>query len=573
MARAFVKSLKINRLFFAPDEAPQHVSFDVSLSTFTWKTPSQRLLDGFESILRTVGMKLSSKTVGICFAIAGFFIFGYQSWTLASSDSRVLANAIPDDAYYYIKTAFNFAKTGNMSFDGVNPTNGVHPLWFWVCSLLAKFCESPEQLLRVALLVSSACVAMVPVILVRNRSLGLSPLVQGVLVGTFLSLPATRFIGVQTLEVGLYAAFLSAFFLKLQDAWDCSELPIASLLTLGCFFAAATLARLDCLLFTLSLFVCGSIWKKRLLLNWKQLAVVLIPLVIGVGVWFLFCFVEIGYISHDSSTVKRIWIEQEKSQFGMLRLRNFKWGLLIGIIEPAKRVFLSPGVWLGALACLSWIGGSKNLRLSDVSKSKLTFGVVTAIAAAVQSVGSRYLSADQFWWYMTPGYVALLYILTILATAFSGKFSPVYSKSLLALLPMSALLITFVASARSAPRYNNQASYIDRIQEVDAMIPPGSVIGAWNSGIFGVYSKNRVVNLDGLVNHSIQKYYQNKNYEKCFAELGIDYVFDWEALDSKDRVLLGKPRAEFFSRVPLPLTKIKDFPEGAIKFVLYRVLR
>ena len=41
-----------------------------------------------------------------------------------------------DDAYYYIVPAQNWWKLGFFSFDGVEPTNGFHPLWAWLNALL-----------------------------------------------------------------------------------------------------------------------------------------------------------------------------------------------------------------------------------------------------------------------------------------------------------------------------------------------------------------------------------------------------------------------------------------------------
>ena len=37
-----------------------------------------------------------------------------------------------DDAYYYIVTARNYVATGLISYDGLHPTNGYHPLWFFL---------------------------------------------------------------------------------------------------------------------------------------------------------------------------------------------------------------------------------------------------------------------------------------------------------------------------------------------------------------------------------------------------------------------------------------------------------
>ncbi len=35
-----------------------------------------------------------------------------------------------DDTYYYLQTAWNARHLGFVTFDGINPTNGVQFLWF-----------------------------------------------------------------------------------------------------------------------------------------------------------------------------------------------------------------------------------------------------------------------------------------------------------------------------------------------------------------------------------------------------------------------------------------------------------
>jgi hypothetical protein len=47
-----------------------------------------------------------------------------------------LARFIADDSYFYMTTARNLALTGQQTFSGIMPTNGVHPLWLY---LLAGF--------------------------------------------------------------------------------------------------------------------------------------------------------------------------------------------------------------------------------------------------------------------------------------------------------------------------------------------------------------------------------------------------------------------------------------------------
>jgi hypothetical protein len=43
-----------------------------------------------------------------------------------------------DDAFYYLKTAYNYPSTGFWSFDTIHSTNGVQPLWAWLATAVAQ---------------------------------------------------------------------------------------------------------------------------------------------------------------------------------------------------------------------------------------------------------------------------------------------------------------------------------------------------------------------------------------------------------------------------------------------------
>jgi hypothetical protein len=67
---------------------------------------------------------------------------------VAGSESR-LAFLLYDDAYYYFKVAANLAAGAGSTFDGINPTNGYHPLWCWLQIPVYSLMTDPGRALRV----------------------------------------------------------------------------------------------------------------------------------------------------------------------------------------------------------------------------------------------------------------------------------------------------------------------------------------------------------------------------------------------------------------------------------------
>jgi hypothetical protein len=73
-----------------------------------------------------------------------------------------------DDAYYYFKVAQNITEGHGSSFDGINPTNGYHPLWMAICIPIFSLARFDLILpLRILLVVMAAISAATSVLLFR----------------------------------------------------------------------------------------------------------------------------------------------------------------------------------------------------------------------------------------------------------------------------------------------------------------------------------------------------------------------------------------------------------------------
>src|SRR5580700_10865479 len=70
------------------------------------------------------------------------------TWYAITRPIEWLVRVVPDDAFYYLKTAGNIARAGRSSFDGTNPTNGYHPGWMVLVVVLANMFHGKVALLR-----------------------------------------------------------------------------------------------------------------------------------------------------------------------------------------------------------------------------------------------------------------------------------------------------------------------------------------------------------------------------------------------------------------------------------------
>lgn len=113
--------------------------------------------------------RLSLFEVALALVIVGVYLYA------ALSDAYNFPNAwyTRDDAYYYFKVAQNIAEGHGSTFDGINLTNGYHPLWMLICIpifALAKFdLILPLRVLLVVMSVFQAASAILIYRLVKNH--------------------------------------------------------------------------------------------------------------------------------------------------------------------------------------------------------------------------------------------------------------------------------------------------------------------------------------------------------------------------------------------------------------------
>src|SRR5688572_17505698 len=78
-------------------------------------------------------------------------------WNATRGLPELLTTTIPDDAFYYFGIARHLALGHPPSIDGVNPTNGYHPLWLALLvplwSLLSE--AAPQVPVRIALVLGA----------------------------------------------------------------------------------------------------------------------------------------------------------------------------------------------------------------------------------------------------------------------------------------------------------------------------------------------------------------------------------------------------------------------------------
>ncbi len=176
----------------------------------------------------------------------------------AFSDAFNLPNRwfIRDDAYYYYKIAQNISEGHGSTFDGINQTNGYHPLWLLICIpifSLARF--DPILPLRVLILVTGIIHVATTLLLYRLVS-GTISRFAGMLAAIYWAFESYILVflyktGVES-TIGLFFIVLLLYQLyKFEKTWRTNKTDITQIATLGLAAALVTFGRLDLIFFAL----------------------------------------------------------------------------------------------------------------------------------------------------------------------------------------------------------------------------------------------------------------------------------------------------------------------------------
>lgn len=168
---------------------------------------------------------------------------------------------VRDDAYYYFKVAQNIAEGHGSTFDGINITNGYHPLWMLICIPIFALAKYDLILpLRILLMVVAVIHAATSVMIYRLIKTHLSHAVA-ILAAVFWSfdnyIHSTVYkMGLET-PIAIFFIVLVIYFLaKFEKEWRASQPPLKRFAWLGLIAALAMFSRLDLVFFA----VIVGIW-------------------------------------------------------------------------------------------------------------------------------------------------------------------------------------------------------------------------------------------------------------------------------------------------------------------------
>lgn len=482
-----------------------------------------------------------------------------------------------DDGFYYFQVARNLAAGQGFTFDGLNPTNGFHPLWLFMIMPLFLFAPlSPllplRLLLIVSALLSAGCAILLYRILRRYVAEGVAALVGLIWIVSPRLHDLTWHSGV---EAGVNAFCLLLFWhaLVAYEPGRIRRQALRGLAQLGLLATLAILARLD------NVFVVffGGAWlwlrlwappkpAKRGQDAWRwRFSTGLAffgPIVVIMLAYLAWNKLGFDTFSPISGQVKVWWGTLRNTVYGfpVRHAAAFFGQFVTNDPELGPWSLLTAPLYAAAEGLLRLLGqaGEAARRIALLGFGALlvtALGLLvrrhrTAVARAVRELGllpffGCFLQicyykltgsvAQQPWYWIGEmilillGFGLLLHLVWLSLPLGTAKRRAKRGETLaaVAFAALSLVFLVYIASAFRAPGDGSNHFYLDRARWLESHTQPGARVAITGAGNLAYFIKDRtIVNMDGLMN--TRAYLDALKAERGAAYLAsfrVDYVF------------------------------------------------
>lgn len=424
---------------------------------------------------------------------------------LARPIADMVGTSMPDDAFYYFQIARHVAAGAGSTFDGLDPTNGYHPLWMLLCALMFKVLPGAAAPIYGALAVGALFdVASAYLVFVTTRRLSGSfnaSLCAMLIYAVGLHQVLLALDGLET-PVVVFTFLLTAY--TCLRVWD-SPGDGKRLVLLGALWSMVFLSRTDVGAFLLpAVLVVGIRAVRHSGFRWAAMAVAagaapVLP-------WVLWNVATFGSMDQVSGKAYVYWNHR------IYMMDHGQSSILPGLVARAKEMtfgviahimrYTPFGKPTALLLPLAFVLGIRYRR-----KQAATAGLMFLFWLIVVPIIGLVLLHGLYRWMICPHYfapVAAALLVFIVAGMFTIRAKWVlYVVVGLALANLCVQFNYVKPFSADGGYFPWQREFLLRTREkIDDTFPKGTVIASTDCGIHGYYSPHTVINMDCVVNNA-----------------------------------------------------------------------
>ncbi len=462
---------------------------------------------------------------------------------IAGGAARINAFLTNDDTYYFLQTAWNARHLGFVTFDGINPTNGVQFLWFSMLYGLTFLADDKTAFLRIASTVAVALTCL-PYGIFWTLADGTWKARQSLLAAAMALFwflicayrPNQYLVG---LEPALHASIIWTVvlhYIRIYRQLRLGPVRSSSVLLFVVLLIMNTWTRLDSFglsasfLVLLLLTVDGRLNPRAAgvsrALSLPVRTYVAGAVAIAIGAVTLFGFFQLagGSLLPVSALVKGHHVDR-------LSLGAFyNWSLVLFPLRIPGANLLNV---LGIVAMFAslWTLFRMPVEIGQDDRAALRLvSIALGVSIIIHSIVTFGMFRYYYFWYLSATFVYWTIVLALFSVDLMTRKAQSYRAAATAgfVVAVSIVGIWWLTE----PPNNLAATRYDVAKWMDANLEEDAIVGSFNAGQLGFFSNRSVVNLDGLINHV--SYFENVLRDGSpgalaayIDRIGIDYVVDY----------------------------------------------
>ncbi|CRK60316.1 hypothetical protein [Alloactinosynnema sp. L-07] len=396
-----------------------------------------------------------------------------------------------DDAFYYFGVAAHIAGGDGSTFNGMDPTNGYHPLWLLLLVPVFSIAQGHAALVTVTLVSAGLFLASARQI-DRIGALTGRPVLVTVCAAPLLVVgtagPSFWFSGMETGLLLFAVLWLAATYLR-TEGFTADGFGPGHARAAGALMALAILSRLDSVFPMALLGVLALVSWKRAGLPWLRL-----------GAWLAAfpAVVLAGYLA-----INQALFDTPMPVSGQAKALGGTGGLNTDVVGQflTSPVLFGQSTWLGALGLLV-VGGALLVKAGGALGRAAAFGAVVLGGGVLVVVYYAVTTSWQLWpWYFSAAPLAI----ALAGPALASRIR-VPARGLVAVAMILLVVATTSANAvRSARGGVARSAFIEAgpavAAKIDALTPFGLPLAMGDrAGSLGFHLHRPLVHLEGLVN-------------------------------------------------------------------------